>query len=192
MLSACDQMGCIQKVLVVWFIPLYFVGLIVCGCMSEYVVIFIVARWCVVNEMEHAKCTDLTNAITAHILQGRNTTVGAYQYQYNDLPNLQCVQGLNQYDCMIQIFNDQADMMQLETGLSYTAGQYYNMMPLAAEKYQPGCYFIYNYFFYETSDKFRVKKGIFNVYPLCIIEFQYISLLKKLISVVMTLEAPPR
>jgi len=95
----------------------------------------------VVNELEHQKCTDLTNAITQHILSGRNTTVGAYSYKYTDLPNLQCVQGLNQYDCMIKIFNDEADLIQLETGLSYTAGQYYNMMPLVAEKYQPGSLF---------------------------------------------------
>lgn len=69
---------------------------------------------------------------------GRNTTVGAYSYKYTDLPNLQCVQGSDQYDCMQKIFNNEADLIQLETGLSYTAGQYYNMMPLVAEKYQPG------------------------------------------------------
>jgi len=100
--------------------------------------LYYLARWCVVNELEHRKCVDLTNAITQHILLGRNTTVGAYSYKYTDLPNLECVQGVDQYDCMQQIFNNQADLIQLETGLSYTAGQYYNMMPLVAEKYQPG------------------------------------------------------
>jgi melanoma-associated antigen p97 len=39
---------------------------------------------------------------------------------------------------MQMIFYDQADLMQLETGLSYTAGEYYNMMPLVAEKYVSG------------------------------------------------------
>jgi melanoma-associated antigen p97 len=102
------------------------------------IAVILVARWCVINELELKKCTDLTNAITLHILGGRNTTVGTDAYKYTDLPNLQCVQGADQYDCMQKIFNNEADLIQLETGLSYTAGQYYNMMPLVAEKYQPG------------------------------------------------------
>jgi melanoma-associated antigen p97 len=97
-----------------------------------------VARWCVINDLEFKKCTALTGAITRHIVEGRSTMVGAFSYKYNDLPNLQCVQGSDQYDCMQKIFNNEADLIQLETGLSYTAGQYYNMMPLVAEKYQPG------------------------------------------------------
>jgi melanoma-associated antigen p97 len=93
--------------------------------------------------MEMIKCEDLVLAVTTHITQGRNTTVDGFSYSYKNFPILQCIKGSDQYDCMKKIFNGDADIMQLETGLSYTAGQYYNMMPLVAEKYQPGCEFYF-------------------------------------------------
>ena len=64
--------------------------------------------------------------------------------KYPDLPQLKCVQAASQYDCMIMISTGLADIMQLETGLSYTAGEYYNMMPLVAEKYQLGLLYKYS------------------------------------------------
>jgi melanoma-associated antigen p97 len=96
------------------------------------------AHWCTINDLEFKKCQDLTSAILVHIQQGRNTTVGASTYHYSDVPTLICLAGNNRYDCMQKIFSGEADLMQVETGLSYTAGEYYNMVPLTAEKYQPG------------------------------------------------------
>ena len=36
---------------------------------------------------------------------------------------------------MQMISENKADMMQLDPGMGYTAGQYFTMMPLVAEKY---------------------------------------------------------
>ena len=98
----------------------------------------VVARWCVVNDAELKKCQELAEATRTHAVTGRNTTLGAYTYQYTDMPTLSCVKADDQYECMQMIFNADADLIQLETGLSYTAGEYYNMMPLVAEKYVAG------------------------------------------------------
>lgn len=96
------------------------------------------ARWCVVNDLEMKKCQDLAEATRTHSALGRNTTLGAYTYRYSEMPTLSCVQADDQYKCMQMIYSADADLIQLETGLSYTAGEYYNMMPLVAEKYVAG------------------------------------------------------
>jgi len=89
-----------------------------------------------------AKCEALIEATLTHSLNGRETQIGPNTYTYEDMPTLECVLGTDQYDCMSKIFNNEADLIELGTGLSYTAGQYYNMIPLVAEKYMPGyCHF---------------------------------------------------
>jgi len=96
------------------------------------------ARWCVVTENELAKCEALIEAMEMHDLRGLQTQIGAQQYTYEVMPELKCVLGTDQYDCMLKIFMNEADMIELGTGLSYTAGEYYNMIPLVAEKYIAG------------------------------------------------------
>lgn len=92
------------------------------------------ARWCTMNIYEMNKCTALQLAIQARILANR--TYPAYMTKhYEDLPEFKCIEGTDQYDCMTKINEAGSDLMQLETGLSYTAGEYYNMMPLVAEQY---------------------------------------------------------
>ena len=98
----------------------------------------LVARWCVVNEPELAKCEALIAATEEHGDRDLETLIGPYYYTYEMMPKLKCVLGTDQYDCMGKIFNDQADLIELGTGLSYTAGEYYNMIPLVAEKYVQG------------------------------------------------------
>ena len=96
------------------------------------------ARWCVVNENELAKCEALVEATKEHSRRDLETLVEAYTHRYDEMPELQCVLATDQYDCMGKIFNDEADLIELGTGLSYTAGEYYNMIPLVVEKYVPG------------------------------------------------------
>ena len=93
------------------------------------------ARWCTINALENQKCNDLINAINQRVLLNVTYPPNYVGKPYGSLPLLSCVPGQDQFDCMNKIFTDQADLMQLETGLSYTAGSYYNMMPLAAEQY---------------------------------------------------------
>ncbi len=39
---------------------------------------------------------------------------------------------------MEMISKNEADLMQLDPGMGYTAGEYFTMMPLVAEKYDTG------------------------------------------------------
>ena len=39
---------------------------------------------------------------------------------------------------MDMIHNNDADLIQLDPGMGYTAGEYFTMMPIAAEKYDTG------------------------------------------------------
>ena len=57
---------------------------------------------------------------------------------YEDLPDLMCMEAGDEFDCMYQISENQADLMTLDPGLGYTAGEYYTMMPLMAERYTTG------------------------------------------------------
>lgn len=51
---------------------------------------------------------------------------------------IDCVQGNSHFDCMQRISNNGADLIQLDAGLGYTAGEYFTMVPIMAEKYTPG------------------------------------------------------
>jgi hypothetical protein len=57
---------------------------------------------------------------------------------YDELPLLTCIQAIDRFDCMQRIGNNEADLVQLEPGIGYTAGEYYNMLPIMAEKYVAG------------------------------------------------------
>lgn len=87
------------------------------------------------NAEEMAKCEALIHAIWLHGSRNLETQIGAHTYTYAKMPKLECVLGTDQYDCMQKIFTNEADLIELGTGLSYTAGEYYNMIPLVAEKY---------------------------------------------------------
>ncbi|ESO04012.1 hypothetical protein HELRODRAFT_99809 [Helobdella robusta] len=106
--------------------------------LSHSVVLDTEVRWCVINDNEMEKCTDLKLAIAERIRQNRTYSPDYIGKPYKDLPTLFCVRGMSQFDCMQMVMNGEADLIQLETSLSYTAGQYYTMIPLMVEKYKPG------------------------------------------------------
>ena len=94
-----------------------------------------------VNHEEMLKCLDLQKAIQTRIEQSETTPFNHPSYmglEWPDFPPFLCIEGRTQFDCMEHISKGNADLMQLETALSYTAGQYFTMMPLMAEKYQNG------------------------------------------------------
>ena len=95
-----------------------------------------VARWCTTGKAEQLKCEALTAAVAKRIDEKR-----AYPKKhpaYTQLPTLKCVQAVDQFDCMQKISNDEADLIQLDPGIGYTGGQYFNLMPLMAESYSSG------------------------------------------------------
>jgi len=92
----------------------------------------------VVNDAELAKCEALVEAIQIYGQRRKQTLIGSRMYNYTMMPRFRCVLGTDQYDCMKRIFMNEADLIELGTGLSYTAGEYYNMLPLVAEKYMAG------------------------------------------------------
>ena len=93
------------------------------------------ARWCVINEPEYRKCQDLMMAIQERQqLDDKNQVKSPYK----SLPELKCVQGSDQFDCMQKISENQADLIALDPGMGYTAGEFFTLLPIIAEKYDPG------------------------------------------------------
>lgn len=83
---------------------------------------FISVRWCCVNEREYAKCTAWSQSVIT-----LNLTTSS----------LTCIAGLDKFDCYRKVFNDEADLMTADSGEIYTAGKYYNLVPIANELYSP-------------------------------------------------------
>lgn len=81
-------------------------------------------RWCCLNEAEYAKCLDWTNAWNS-----TNT---------NSSVILECVLAEDKYECFKFIFEDKADLMVADAGEIYTAGKYYNLLPITTEIYNAG------------------------------------------------------
>ncbi|CAH1789988.1 unnamed protein product [Owenia fusiformis] len=77
------------------------------------------ARWCTISNAEEQKCVAMKNAFSA---KGWS-------------PNLQCVLADDKYDCMRRIEANEADLMTLGDTQVYSAGRYFNMVPVMAEKY---------------------------------------------------------
>lgn len=99
-------------------------------------------RWCVINQAEMDKCTGLKEAID--IRTEASKSPAAFKHtsyfgpSWKEFPPFSCNMATSQFKCMELISKGQADLMQLETALSYTAGQYFTLMPLMAEKYMNG------------------------------------------------------
>ncbi|KAK2174910.1 hypothetical protein NP493_768g01007 [Ridgeia piscesae] len=74
-------------------------------------------------------------------IQEREATSRPYPLRsrkYSELPTFTCMKGKDQFDCMQLIADKKADLIQLDPGMGYTGGQYYNLMPIMAEKYTTG------------------------------------------------------
>ena len=83
-------------------------------------------RWCCLNEAEFAKCEEWRLAAN-HTATEADTPLASVQ--------LECVRATDKFDCYKRIFSDQADLMSADAGEVYTAGKFYNLMPLANEVY---------------------------------------------------------
>lgn len=77
-------------------------------------------RWCCVNEKEYSKCEQWKLAL----LSFNQSSV-----------LLDCVLAYDKFDCFKKIFEDQADLMTADAGDIYTAGKYYNLVPISSEVY---------------------------------------------------------
>ncbi|CAD5117088.1 DgyrCDS5901 [Dimorphilus gyrociliatus] len=83
------------------------------------------ARWCVKSDAEEAKCNKLVQVISRAPLVDK----------YAKLPKLECIRGTTSFDCMSMIGQNDADLVTLDAGMGYTAGEYFSMMPLMNENY---------------------------------------------------------
>ena len=77
-------------------------------------------RWCCVNEKEFLKCEQWKVAALA---SNQSSVL------------LDCVLAHDKFDCFKKIFEDQADLMTADAGDIYTAGKYYNLVPISSEVY---------------------------------------------------------
>lgn len=78
-------------------------------------------RWCCLNDAEFIKCE------AWRIASNRTDTESNVM--------LECVRGTDKFDCFKKIFNDQADLMSADAGEVYTAGKFYNLLPISNEMY---------------------------------------------------------
>ncbi|CAF0807232.1 unnamed protein product, partial [Didymodactylos carnosus] len=75
-------------------------------------------RWCCVNDGEYNKCQMWREAV---------------MLQNFTLSKIGCIRGRDKYDCYRKIFNDEADLMNADSGEVNTAGRYYNLVPIMNE-----------------------------------------------------------
>lgn len=73
--------------------------------------------WCVIDEFEMKKCQRMSSAFSARQIQ----------------PGLVCLQANSTIECMKLIKDGYADMITLEAGDLYTAGKYFDLVPIVSE-----------------------------------------------------------
>jgi len=81
-------------------------------------------RWCCLNEPEYAKCNDWM--LASNQTDTKTDVV------------LECIKATDKFDCFKKIFEDKADLMSADAGEVYTAGKYYNLLPISSEIYSSG------------------------------------------------------
>ncbi|KAH9500929.1 hypothetical protein Btru_069228 [Bulinus truncatus] len=85
-------------------------------------------RWCVTSKDEEAKCNQLASELQKAVTANKSLeSVIPADFQCVDAPDL--------FACMEMIDDDQADLVNLDSGLAYFAGRKHNLMPIMAEKY---------------------------------------------------------
>lgn len=84
------------------------------------------ARWCCLNTAEFVKCQDWSKAVNMTTEMGLLNSTKVV---------LECVLGTDKYDCFRKIFEDKADLMTADAGEVYTAGKFYNLIPISTETY---------------------------------------------------------
>ncbi|VDK30759.1 unnamed protein product [Dibothriocephalus latus] len=74
-------------------------------------------RWCVTDYWEMEKCQSMRNAFAAQGIK----------------PDLSCILGSTTIQCMGFIRDGFVDMMSVEAGDLYTAGRYFDLVPIVNE-----------------------------------------------------------
>ena len=82
------------------------------------------SRWCCLNDEEFQKCSDWK--LASNLTDTKTNVL------------LECVKATDKFDCYKKIFEDKADLMSADAGEIYTAGKYYNLLPISSELYSTG------------------------------------------------------
>ncbi|KAF6773077.1 hypothetical protein AHF37_07694, partial [Paragonimus kellicotti] len=74
--------------------------------------------WCLIDQFEFVKCERMSSAFAARRIK----------------PDLTCIQAESAIDCMRLIQDGYADMITLEAGDLYSAGKYFDLVPIVADR----------------------------------------------------------
>ncbi|KAF7231798.1 hypothetical protein EG68_03894 [Paragonimus skrjabini miyazakii] len=94
--------------------------------------------WCLIDQFEFVKCERMSSAFAARRIK----------------PDLTCIQAESAIDCMRLIQDGYADMITLEAGDLYSAGKYFDLVPIVAENYGSGP------FYYAVAIVKKVNPGL--------------------------------
>lgn len=85
-------------------------------------------RWCVTSTAEEIKCNQLKFELKEAVAKNKTlATVVPAEFE--------CIRTYDSFTCMDMIEKDEADLVNLDSGLGYFAGRQHNMMPIMAENY---------------------------------------------------------
>ena len=112
------------------------------------------------GDEEEMKCLELIDAINKRYDEDLPYPPG-FDKGYMGLPKLVCLRAQDRFDCMQRIADNEADLVQLEPGMGYTGGEYYNMLPIMAEKYDTGNYRLSQYGDRTDSENRQQLYGIY-------------------------------
>lgn len=84
-------------------------------------------RWCTISPPEQEKCNALAKAIEGDAL--------FFDKTYTEL---KCIQRSNHDECMVMLYQDDADLVSLDPNEIFIAGRYHSLVPITKEVYERG------------------------------------------------------
>ncbi|KAK7015526.1 Ferric iron binding [Halocaridina rubra] len=90
-------------------------------------------RWCTISPAELQKCNNLARAMEQDAILLSNTYT-----------RLECIQRSNHEECMVLLYQEDADIVQLDPHEIFIAGRYHSLIPIMKEVYDKSRQYYYS------------------------------------------------